>query len=75
MELLMQILCRLVELNDENQQLRKEVSSRRHQADKWRKRSQALEVGLKAQAKRTKFEEKAIEEAHINEFMKEGETH
>ena len=61
-ELVVQIIARCVELNEENEYLRQELRARRHQGDKWR---------LKAHEHRLKLEfiqiylgeEKTVEEA------------
>lgn len=46
MRLLASLILKLLELGAENEKLKQEISSRRSQADRWRKRYQAQQRGI-----------------------------
>lgn len=64
MNFLAQLILKLFELDEENKRLRTELTSRRNQADRWRKKYQSIEL--------TKKQKQILADAEIMEVIAEG---
>lgn len=64
------LLARVIRLFEENLRLKKELSSRRHQADTWRKKFAKLRTLIKNTM--TEEDLKALEEIHGEKIFEEG---